>query len=73
MRKAPADWWMQLLPKAVYLRVLRGDAGSAVALVRTAVQLQPANKKFFRSAPWFKPLSADPRFIAAVDESITPR
>jgi serine/threonine-protein kinase len=68
---APTTWLPLLLPEAAYLRVLRGERDSAVALVVAAVRQDPSIRRSVRSAPWFLPLHSDPRFIAAVGASPT--
>jgi hypothetical protein len=63
---APAAWQALLLPEAAYLRTLRGDPDSALALIAAAVRLDANLRRVLRSAPWFGPLQADPRFAAAL-------
>jgi len=66
---SPAAWQALLLPEEAYLRSLRRDPDSAVALVVAAVRLDRTVRPLLRTAPWFAPLRDDPRFVAAVGKA----
>ncbi len=67
----PAAWQGLLLPEEAYLRILRRDPDSALALIAAAVRLDPTLRPILRSAPWFQSLRADPRFEASVSGTAT--
>jgi TolB-like protein len=69
--QAPVAWQALLLPEEAYLRTLRHDPDSALALIAAAVRLDPTQRRILRSAPWFRPLQADARFGAAVSGNLT--
>ncbi len=62
----PEAWLPLLLPEEAYLRMLRHDTDSALALVAAAARLDPTARPALRSAPWFAPLRDDPRFERAL-------
>ena len=64
--QSPTAWQALLLPEEAYLRILRRDSDSALALVAAAVRLDAAIRPYIRSAPWFRALVADPRFEKAM-------
>jgi TolB-like protein/tetratricopeptide (TPR) repeat protein len=61
-RDRPAAWQPLLLLQSAYLRVLRGDPDSALALIGTAARADPTNRPFIRATPDFRTLRADRRF-----------
>jgi serine/threonine-protein kinase len=61
----PAAWQSMLLLQSAYLRVLRRNPDSAVALIGAAVRQDPTNRPFIRATPDFRTLHADPRFQRA--------
>ena len=63
---APAAWRPLLLPELIYLRVLRRDLDSALALTAVAVRADPSQRGYLERMPWLAPLRADPRFARAV-------
>ena len=63
---APAAWQPFLLGEEAYLRVLRNDPDSALALIAAVARIDPTTRPIIGAVPWFVPLHADPRFIAAV-------
>ena len=71
--QTPTAWQALLLPEEAYLRTLRRDPDSALVLIAAAVRLDPTQRRILRSAPWFRPLQADPRFGTAVSGSLTAR
>ena len=68
--RASAAWQALLIPEEVYLRTLRHDPDSALVLVAAAVRLDATMRRYFRTAPWFRPLRADPRFAAALSGTL---
>jgi len=50
----------------IYLRVLRRDLDSALALTAVAVRADPSQRGYLERMPWLAPLRADPRFARAV-------
>lgn len=68
---APRAWLGVLLPECAYLRLLRGQPDSALALVRLTIALEPMSRRAFRTQPWYRPLAADPQFRALVAQSAT--
>ena len=68
---SPAAWRGLLLPEEAYLRTLRHDPDSALALIAAAVRLDLTMRRILRSAPWFRPLQADPRFEKAAAGDLT--
>jgi serine/threonine-protein kinase len=68
--RVPAAWQALLLPEAAYLRTLRSDPDSALALIAAAVRLDANLRRVLRPAPWFRPLQADPRFAAALSGTL---
>ena len=68
----PADWQPLLLAESAYLRILRRDADSALALLTAAVRRNPNMRRYLRTAPWFQPLRADPRFARLAEGNSTP-
>jgi tetratricopeptide (TPR) repeat protein len=71
LASAPKAWLPLLLSEAAYLRLLRRDPDSAVALVAAAARQGPTERRYLRNAAEFQPLRADPRFAAAVGEAPT--
>jgi eukaryotic-like serine/threonine-protein kinase len=71
--RAPGAWQVLLLPEQAYLRILRHDPDSALALIAAEVRLDPNLHRFLRAAPWFRPLQADPRFEAALAGTLAAR
>jgi serine/threonine-protein kinase len=67
--QAPGMWQELLLPEEAYLRILRHDPDSALVLIAAAIRLDPSWRRIVRTAPWFRPLQADPRFGSAVSGS----
>ena len=67
-RRATANalpaWRQFLLSEEAYLRVLRHQPDSALALLRVLVRLDPTYRAQIRSVPWFAPLRTDPRFTS---------
>ena len=61
----PAAWQTMLLLESAYLRVLRRDPDSALALIRVAARQDPTARPFIRSTPDYRALRADPRFQGA--------
>jgi len=61
-----------VLIEAAHVRVIRGQHDSALALIASAVRVNPGEIPYLRNAPWFKTLRADPRFRAAL-AGIPPR
>ena len=61
---APVAWQPFLMLEAAHLRMLRNDPDSALALIGTAIRLDPTSRGVVRSVPWFAPLRTDPRFEA---------
>jgi serine/threonine-protein kinase len=68
--RVPTQWQALLLPEEAYLRTLRHDPDSALSLIAAAVRLDATLRRILRSAPWFRPLQADPRFEAAVSGTL---
>jgi len=65
--------WLPLLStEAAYLRVLRHQPDSAIALLGEAARLDPVERAFIRNAAEFRTLRQDPRFAAAVGTESTP-
>ena len=71
--RAPAAWQSLLLPEEAYLRALRHDPDSALALIAAEVRLDATVRRFLRAAPWFRPLQGDPRFEAALAGTLAVR
>ena len=70
---APAAWRPLVLSELIYLRVLRRDLDSALALTALAVREDPTLRGYVDRVPWLAPLRADPRFAAAVGAGATRR
>jgi serine/threonine-protein kinase len=64
-RNQPPSWQAILLLESAYLRVLRRDPDSALALISAAAHRDPVNRGFIRTTPDFQTLHADPRFERA--------
>jgi serine/threonine-protein kinase len=63
---APVAWQGLLLPEEAYLRVLRHDPDSALALVAAAIRFDPTWRRILLATPpWFRSLQRDPRFAQA--------
>jgi hypothetical protein len=69
---APAAWQPLLLAELIYLRVLRRDLDSALALTRLAIRADPTLRRYVERVPWLAPLRSDPRFAAAARQRPTP-
>ena len=63
---APTGWRPLVLSELIYLRVLRRDLDSALALTALAVRADPTLRGYVERVPWLAPLRADPRFARAV-------
>jgi eukaryotic-like serine/threonine-protein kinase len=50
-----------------HVRLLLGQADSAVAVLRRAVEVRPARRQQIRISPWFSSLRSDPRFRQLTD------
>jgi len=46
-----------------YVWTLLGQRDTAIALLRTAVHMQPNDRATLTQVPWFRPLRNDPRFV----------
>ncbi|HVO34621.1 MAG TPA: protein kinase [Gemmatimonadales bacterium] len=62
----PPAWQAILLIEEAYLRLLRNDRDSALALIGTLARLDPTFQPVVRLAPRFAPLRTDPRFEATM-------
>ena len=67
----PTAWQSLLLLESAYLRVLRRDPDSALALISAAARQDPVNRAFIRTTPDFQSLRADPRFELAATGKLT--
>ncbi len=63
----PAAWQPLLFLESAYLRVLRRDPDSALALIAAGARIGPTNRPYIRASPDFQPLRADPRFPLAAE------
>jgi len=69
----PAAWQPLLQLESAYLRILRRDPDSALALISVAARQDPVNRAFIRTTPDFQSLRADPRFeLAATGRPTAP-
>ena len=69
----PAAWQPVLLLESAYLRVLRRDPDSALALIGAAARQDPTTRPFIRATADYRALQADPRFQnAAAGTPATP-
>lgn len=57
----PREWRSLLAPELAYVRLLRGDADSATALIVEALRHDPTIRRVVLMAPWLKPLSPSVR------------
>ncbi len=64
--------WTTLLLESAYLRLLRNDVDSAVALIGAAVRQDPTARRAVIGAPWFRSLRGDRRFPRAATGLATP-
>jgi hypothetical protein len=68
----PSAWRPRLFYEAAYLRILRQDPDSALALIAIVVRRDPTFRRAFE-VPWFATLRADPRFAQAAAGGPVPR
>ena len=67
----PPSWLSLLRLESAYLRVLRRDPDSALALIAAIARQGPTNRTFLNATPDFRSLRSDPRFIAAVGAPVS--
>jgi len=63
----PAAWQPLLLLESAYLRILRQDPDSALALISAAIRQDPTNRPFIRATQDFQGLRGDRRFALAAE------